>query len=202
MEWFCLFNCISSCSPFKDSVAFIHFITVCTSNYLIDVGLLMCMIALLYLFSFHKTFFNGVPINISSKNLFFLYKKEFSLSLNPKIFVMSSYRVTAKYEAIDSFLSALRCVSTELFHNSKGRCHSLPVCPGPGWLESGCHWWLQSWPLSIPSFPPKQTENKEGGQRSLDLWIPHRPCCFSSYSSCPALWGAAQLPTSFFKVTF
>lgn len=35
----------------------------------------------------------------------------------------------------------------------------------------------------------KHTENNQGGQRSPGLWIPHRPCCYPSRSSCLAPWG-------------
>lgn len=75
--YFCLFiwkssvylDCICSLS---DLVGFIHFIPVCSSNYLIDAGLPRCVIALIYLSLFHRTYFsssNQVPINISSKHL-------------------------------------------------------------------------------------------------------------------------------------
>lgn len=73
-------NCICSCNPFTDS----FYSSVCF-RLSMDAGLLMCMIALLYMFSFHRTcfflnfLFNGVPITVSSKNHILFYKKVFTL---------------------------------------------------------------------------------------------------------------------------
>lgn len=126
MEEFCLFRLHMFLQLFHVFRCLYSFYSSVFFKLSVDTGLRMCMIALLYLFSFHRTCFsssNGIPINVSSKNHIIFYKKVFSLHVEQQGKIWSN-------RLISQCVQMGVVVSTEFFHSSEDRCHSLPVCPG------------------------------------------------------------------------
>ena len=121
-----------SLSTSKHPVVFILF------HCAFQIILSMCMIALIYLFSFHRTRFsssNLVPVNVSSKysflSFFFFFWRVLPQGLKFWCLHVEWHGKTGRVRLIPHCSGGGPCVS-ELSHNSEGKSHPPPVRPGPG----------------------------------------------------------------------
>lgn len=198
-----------SLTPSKDSVVFMYLMPVCSSNDLHQCSLLMCMIALIYWFSFCRTCFSSSYYKCFFQSLTVFFQKEFSL--NPNVLSWCLHiQWLGKYESTDSLVHVEMAVTVSLLWAfPQFRRHMiLYQCISDSWslASSGL---LLSWPPFIPQWwetiwkqpgSPEVTRPLVSPKTPLLLQkLPWPPC---SERGFPSLAWAMPLPNRFSNATF